>query len=208
VKQALPIFPLGTTYLPGDVVQLHIFEDRYIQMCTDIESMNTGFVSVLIERGHEVGGSDIRCSYGVAVSIHDMFRADGRILLTGQATHAVEISHWLSDDPYPRAFCQSLDFQIPSDISGEDVVNSLKSLLSRVEFAEAIAVNDEISAINTRESVPHDIVSYLFWAIARLIPSGPQDRYLLLQTQDLNERLSLLDEMITHFREISQFQGG
>jgi Lon protease-like protein len=208
VKQALPIFPLGTTYLPGDVVQLHIFEDRYIQMCTDLESVDTGFVSVLIERGHEVGGSDVRCSYGVAVSIHDMFRADGRILLTGHATHAVEISHWLSDDPYPRAFCQPLDFQIPSDTSTDDVVNSLKSLLSRVEFAEAIALNDEISDINTHASVPHVIVSYLFWAISRLIPSGPQDRYLLLQTQDLTERLCLLDEMITHFREISQFQGG
>ena len=62
MNQETPIFPLGTTYLPGDKVQLHIFEDRYVHMCSDIEKSNGQFVSVLIERGHEVGGSDTRSS--------------------------------------------------------------------------------------------------------------------------------------------------
>lgn len=206
MKQELPIFPLGTTYIPGDLVQLHIFEDRYIQMCSDIEASNSEFVSVLIERGHEVGGGDIRSSYGVAVVVDDLFRADGRILLSGHATHSVEISEWLPDNPYPRGVCAALDFQMPLGVSTHSGLDALRALLTRLESAEAIALNDEISRILELEDVPLDLLGDLFWAVVRLIPSGPQDRYRILKNQSWMTQLTLLSEMITHFKEISEFQ--
>ena len=53
------MFPLGSVLLPGDVLPLHVFEQRYralIRRClTDPEPE---FGVVLIDRGHEVGGGD------------------------------------------------------------------------------------------------------------------------------------------------------
>ena len=207
MNQETPIFPLVTTYLPGDKVQLHIFEDRYVHMCSDIEKSNGQFVSVLIERGHEVGGSDTRSSYGVSITTDDMFRADGRILLSGHATHVEEISQWLPDDPYPRAICRSLLFQIPAEVSPESVAGELTALLWRLDTPEAIALRDAITHVQVDRAGSDEALGSFFWTVAGLIPSGPQDRYRLLEIQDVNSRLSLLSEMITHFTEISEFQG-
>ena len=65
------MFPLGTPLVPGSLLPLQIFEPRYQQMISDVlESSEPEFGVVLIERGHEVGGGDIRSMAGtVAVPV-------------------------------------------------------------------------------------------------------------------------------------------
>ena len=64
------MFPLGSVLLPGSVIQLHVFEPRYrvmIQRC--VESADHEFGVVLIERGHEVGGGDVRRPVGTVARL-------------------------------------------------------------------------------------------------------------------------------------------
>ncbi|MQG76143.1 MAG: peptidase S16, partial [SAR202 cluster bacterium] len=56
VERELPLFPLGGTVLfPGMNLPLQIFEDRYLQMMTDISQDDSRFGVVLIKEGKEVG---------------------------------------------------------------------------------------------------------------------------------------------------------
>ena len=60
----VPMFPLGTVLLPGGILPLHVFEDRYRELTEYCLGNQTSFGVVLIERGHEVGGGDVRASVG------------------------------------------------------------------------------------------------------------------------------------------------
>ena len=54
------MFPLGTVLVPKAVVPLHVFEPRYQTMLADVMTGDRKFGVVLIERGSEVGGGDVR----------------------------------------------------------------------------------------------------------------------------------------------------
>ena len=97
------VFPLGTAYLPGDVVSLRVFEPRYQQMVSELSAWNDQFVSVLISEGSEVGGRDRRFDVGVRVEdVH--VTSDGvTIMIQGRATDVMAIIEWLPDNPYPLA---------------------------------------------------------------------------------------------------------
>ncbi|HEY6698905.1 MAG TPA: LON peptidase substrate-binding domain-containing protein, partial [Acidimicrobiales bacterium] len=100
-----PMFPLGTVLVPGMVLPLHVFEPRYRSMVVDSRRQHDGtFGIVLIERGSEVGGGDVRTDVGTLARI---VRAeelpDGRWILGVLGIHRIRVERWLPDDPYPRA---------------------------------------------------------------------------------------------------------
>jgi len=59
--QVLPMFPLGMVIFPHQIVGLCVFEPRYHQMLSDIETQQR-FGTCLIARGSDVGGFDERTS--------------------------------------------------------------------------------------------------------------------------------------------------
>src|SRR6478672_4324189 len=65
----LPMFPLGTVLLPFAHLPLHIFEPRYRALVKDCLAGDGEFGVVLIERGHEVGGGDVRFGVGTVARI-------------------------------------------------------------------------------------------------------------------------------------------
>ena len=58
--QSLPMFPLGMVVFPGSNFQLRVFEERYQRLVQDALTNNSHFGTCLIEKGHEVGGGDVR----------------------------------------------------------------------------------------------------------------------------------------------------
>ena len=63
------MFPLGTVLLPFAHLPLHIFEPRYRALVKDCLAGDGEFGVVLIERGHEVGGGDVRFGVGTVARI-------------------------------------------------------------------------------------------------------------------------------------------
>ena len=51
----LPLFPLNTVLFPGQMLPLHIFEDRYRLMIRRCLAEDLPFGVVLIKRGAEIG---------------------------------------------------------------------------------------------------------------------------------------------------------
>ena len=63
------MFPLGSVLLPGVVMPLHIFEPRYRALARRCLEGDRRFGVVLIERGSEVGGGDVRCGVGTRAEV-------------------------------------------------------------------------------------------------------------------------------------------
>src|SRR4051794_34879859 len=100
----LPMFPLGTVLLPGAVLPLHVFEPRYRALVADCLAGEPEFGVVLIERGSEVGGGDVRRDVGTVARIMEMTQLPGdRYALVTVGTRRIRVERWLDDEPYPRA---------------------------------------------------------------------------------------------------------
>ena len=100
----LPMFPLGTVLFPGALLPLHIFEERYRQLVNDCLADEPEFGVVLIDRGHEVGGGDVRREVGTVARILEVAELpDGRYFLQAAGVRRIRVQSWLDDAPYPRA---------------------------------------------------------------------------------------------------------
>ena len=87
----LPLFPLGTVLLPGLVLPLHVFEERYRRLVRDLLALPVDercFGVVAIRAGHEVGEDGVRALHEVGcvaavreVEPHDDGRYD--LMTTG-----------------------------------------------------------------------------------------------------------------------------
>ncbi len=68
------------------------------------------FGVVLIERGQEVGGGDVRFGVGtVARIVQTAELPDGRWLVDAVGTERFRVTEWLPEDPYPLAMVEALD---------------------------------------------------------------------------------------------------
>src|SRR3546814_19261198 len=101
---SLPMFPLGSAVVPGAGLPLHVFEDRYRALMKDCMAGDREFGVVLIERGSEVGGGDVRADVGTVARIAEASELpDGRWALIAVGDRRIRVTSWLPDDPYPRA---------------------------------------------------------------------------------------------------------
>src|SRR3954451_12681032 len=107
-----PLFPLGLVLLPGEVVPLHIFEERYkllIGECLDRES-EFGIVWLSDDGLKEIG-----CSARIS-KVLERFD-DGPLNILTEGTPPFRLPPRIDDLPYPAGDIQPLDddLQAPDD---------------------------------------------------------------------------------------------
>ncbi|HEY3239977.1 MAG TPA: LON peptidase substrate-binding domain-containing protein, partial [Acidimicrobiia bacterium] len=126
------MFPLGTVLVPSAHLPLHIFEPRYRALAQDCLAGDREFGVVLIERGSEVGGGDVRFGVGtVARIVQAVELPDGRWLLDSLGTERFRIQRWLEDDPYPQAEVEPLA-EAPTGPDAEPLRAEVERLLRQV----------------------------------------------------------------------------
>ena len=218
----IPMFPLGMSYLPGDVVVLNVFEPRYRQLVNDISDTDKLFGTVLIEQGSEVGGEDRRFTNGVLVLLDSAVEVDGIIRIAGTATNIITVDQWLEDSPYPRA---EFSIQMADELTLDDcrsvasslslVAQQLRSLLEKCRQLNSPILLDSKrlfilgSLAGGRWWDDHTGTAELwrsFWFIASLVPCGAIDRYELLADGSLSDRLKRLRRTIDHVDEMLEFR--
>jgi uncharacterized protein len=107
--QSLPLFPLGAVLFPGGVLQLRVFEVRYLDMIGRCHKAGAPFGVVLLTQGSEVrqpGAKEAFSSIGTLATISElenpraglmMIRASGaqrfRITASDQLKHGL----WIAD---------------------------------------------------------------------------------------------------------------
>jgi Lon protease-like protein len=203
----MAMFPLGTVLLPGAVLPLHVFEDRYRRMVHDLLSDDVDppeFGVVLIERGHEVGGGEQRGTVGVVARIVDIQVApDGRYALAAVGTDRFRVNAWLPDDPYPIADIDLWPDE-SDDIPREAPAARLAELHDRVR-----TLNDEVRAAGEMTPPPDTEISddpvLAAYHLGSLAPLGPADRYRMLTAPTLNARLDVLESALDDAAAVLKF---
>ena len=76
----IPLFPLNTVLFPGQVLPLHIFEERYRRMIGQCIEKSWPFGVTLIQEGEEVGGPAKPFEVGTTARVTQVERLDdGRL---------------------------------------------------------------------------------------------------------------------------------
>jgi Lon protease-like protein len=77
----LAMFPLQSALLPDEDLPLRIFEPRYTALVRDcMRDTDPRFGVVLISRGREVGGGDVRCDVGAVVTASQLRELEDRVM--------------------------------------------------------------------------------------------------------------------------------
>ena len=194
----LPMFPLGTVLLPSMVLPLHIFEPRYRQLARDCLAGDGEFGVVLIERGSEVGGGDVRTMVGtVARVVEAVELPDGRYALGTVGTRRIRVRAWLDDDPYPRADVEDWD-DAEAGPALADEVDGVATQLRRVLAAYA-ELGASVSPV--LPDLSDDLVLATYQLVA-LSPVGPADRQALLAAPTPDERVVGLAQLLVEEQEV------
>ncbi|BDM25003.1 LON peptidase substrate-binding domain-containing protein [Pseudomonas sp. LRP2-20] len=111
----LPLFPLNTVLFPGCLLDLQIFEARYLDMIGRCMKQGTGFGVVCIVEGEQVGKAPpVVASIGCEAVIRDFVQQDNGLLgIRVEGVRRFELSqtdvqkdqllvgevHWLAEQP-------------------------------------------------------------------------------------------------------------
>ena len=197
----LPMFPLGTVLFPHMVLPLHIFEPRYRDLVADVLAGDGEFGVVLISRGHEVGGGELRTDVGTIAKVLQAEELDdGRWIVVAVGTGRFRVERWLPDDPYPRA--EVVDLTEEQSEGAQERWRELAPRLRRV-----LAMQTELG----EDAVPADFdlaedPRMACWQGAVLSPLNPHDAQRVLVTERWDERLDLVDELLEGVEEVLSYR--
>lgn len=187
-----PMFPLGSVLLPGMVLPLHVFEERYRALVRACLAGDREFGVTLIERGSEVGGGDIRAMAGTMAEIVQAEEFDdGRWAVVSVGTRRVRVRQWLPDDPYPVAEVDDWPDEDDADGSLADAYADRVATLRRV-LAMAVELGADADPMVELSDDPV-LGSY---QVAVLAPLGSLDRHRILTAPGPAGRLELEREML------------
>ena len=199
------MFPLGTPLLPGGVLPLHVFELRYRMMMDDVvHSEVAEFGVVLIERGHEVGGGDVRSGVGTMARVvrHDELE-DGRRAVVAVGERRIRVDRWLEDDPYPIA--EVTDWPAEATPIDADVEVRLDATIER--FVDLLRrVDDRTPSIERRSS--SESVDEYAYRVGSTLPIGAVDRQRLLEAENSTERLDRVLAAVEDLEAVVRFRLG
>ena len=186
------MFPLGSVLFPGGLLPLHIFEPRYQQLLNHTLEGDRLFGVVLITRGFEVGGGDVRSDVGTLALIEDYQRFDdGRAAVRCRGTKRFEVREWLEDDPFPQARIVESDPEpqtaacwamLATAIASFDALIDVAVQMGRVPTAPRLSWDDDLDAAT--------------WQLAARCPVSAHDHQAVLAAPTRAARLTKLDELL------------
>ena len=189
----MPMFPLGSVLFPSMPLTLRIFEERYLKLLGDLMgSDQPEFGVVLVSRGSEVGGGDLRMSVGTIASVTEIGTTDEFLGLESFGSRRFTVTDWLPDDPYPIADIELIpdliwdDSLMPARVHLESQVRKLLALAS--EFGDLL-----FGADITLSDDPNSAV----WQMAVILPIGELDRFDLLRSQSAEDLIAQTYEIVT-----------
>jgi uncharacterized protein len=217
------MFPLGTVLFPHMVLPLHVFEPRYRALLDDVLEGGGEFGVVLISRGHEVGGGDVRTDVGTLARVLRAEQLDeDRWFVIAVGTRRFRVEGWLPDAPYPRAEVVFLDDDPLDEHDGgageagrdegghdeaadADVTTATAALvpgLRRVLALQAELGQDNVPATFELAENP----SVAAWQAAILSPLTSFDAQRILASDDRLARLALIEGFLDEIEATLRFQ--
>jgi Lon protease-like protein len=198
----LPMFPLGSALVPFQVLPLHVFEPRYRALARRCLDGDGRFGVVLIERGSEVGGGDVRFDVGtIARIVESAELPDGRMALVAVGEQRMRVFRWLDDDPYPRA----LVIPLPEP---EASAAELAARAPLVAFGRVVELARALGAEIPDDLTLADDPLRAAWEALAMAPVGPLDVVAVLGQADPLERMTMVTAALVDAAELLELRLG
>jgi Lon protease-like protein len=181
----LRLFPLSSVLFPGGLLNLHVFEPRYLKMVSECLADGEAFGVVLIREGDEAGDPNVEpYEVGSVAEILDVTPLErGRLHVATLGGERFKIIEIVSRDPYIVAEVEPYD-----DITyDEEDVAELEYEL-RKHFAEYRRLLVAFSVYADDAELPLDPTSASF-AIADSLQIAEPLKQRMLEISDTKERL-------------------
>ena len=176
----IPLFPLKTVLLPGNQLDLKIFEPRYLDMIAGCMREDGCFGVVLIHKGEETLVSTDIHSIGTTATIIDWeHRADGLLGITALGVQRFEIvSTHTQSDGLTRAEVKLLDEEEDEPIPEQ--YRYMHELLEHIRAQEG----------GVRETDP--AFARVLYQLIYLLPLEAQLKQRLLEVPESSDRAVIL----------------
>ena len=196
-KHHLPLFPLNSVIFVNGILQLQIFEQRYLNMVKSCMKNQHGFIAVLIRDGNEVGDIPEIFSVGTYVEIIDWDSLENNLLsITIQGRQRVDIKNThVHDDNLISAEISYLDNleSLETDIIDEDLIALLQTLHKHPFVAEKYPDIDYSSLLE------------ITYKLSELLPLSNTEKQRLLEAVQI---YSLLDQLKTGISRLEKLSSG
>ncbi|MDZ5604533.1 LON peptidase substrate-binding domain-containing protein [Pseudomonas sp. RP23018S] len=185
----LPLFPLNTVLFPGCLLDLQIFEARYLDMIGRCMKQGEGFGVVCIVEGEQVGQAPAGVStVGCEALIRDFVQQDNGLLgirVEGGRRFQLGATQVLKD----QLLVGEVDWlteQADNALAEQD--DDLLALLLALGEHPMVKSLDMPQAVNGRQSLANQL-SYL-------LPFLEQDKLALLATDSPEQRLDTIQALL------------
>ena len=172
--ERFPLFPLGLVLLPGEVVPLHIFEERYKQMigeCLD-EEREFGILWLAEDELKEVG-----CAARV-MRVLERFE-DGRLNILAEGTTPFRMERRIGDMAYPAGDVVLLDDEPDTD---DDALERTRSTYA-----------DLVEEVTDARPEPETLAGMSAYGMAATVDINPAAKQALLELRSEPARLEQLE---------------
>jgi Lon protease-like protein len=177
----VPIFELPIVLLPGELVPLHIFEERYKRMIG--RSLDTGAPFGIVFRDEEGGARNVGCTARVA-DVLERFD-DGRLNIVVAGESPFRVLDRADAPEFPVGEVELFDIEDEPEPGDEDAARG-----ARAAFAELL---EQVSEQTEATQPIGDEGSYELAARIEL-PADTKQRLLELRSED--ERMRLMERAL------------
>jgi ATP-dependent Lon protease len=171
----IPLFPLEIVVFPGQVLSLHIFEERYKTMIADCRAGDLPFGICLVQE------EEVR-AVGCAVALQEILREypDGRLDLVGVGQRRFRVLDTYQDQPYLSGLVEYFDDQ-------SELVDPALAAQAEERFLQLLAL------IGAETGLPQ---SWSSFHLAQRLDFSLRERQGLLESTSENARLGQLVERL------------
>ena len=191
MKQAL--FPLNTVLFPGSLLPLKIFEQRYLNLIKDCMKQQTGFVTILISEGKEVGAAPKIYCVGCYVEIIDWEAlANGLLGISVQAKYRVRLSNSSVRD----------DGLLLAEVTPFESMPDIKPPLPKAFGAFADTLKQLLNhpfALRYKDKVDFNNANDICYRLSELLPISNKQKQLLLESETIEQ---ILDQLELHINAL------
>ena len=188
----IPIFPLsGVLLLPGGLLPLHIFEQRYLDMFRDALAGNgiIGMIQPELEQAHLQNPAVFSTGCAGKIS-HNENTSDGRMLVTLRGLCRFETTHELDNSLSYRT--SEVNYLPSGNIFMDETENS-----KRQRLLNAASLYLSLLEENARlEPILEAGMSELVTVLSMHCPFSSLEKQSLLEAPDLNNRVDRLIELL------------
>jgi Lon protease-like protein len=177
VTPDFPLFPLDLVALPGEIVPLHIFEDRYKTMMAECLDAGTEFGIVWMS---DDGLRDIGCACAIEQVLERL--EDGRLNLLARGTRPFRVIERQGHLPYPAGVIEFV--QDRPDDPDPQLAGSARA-----------AYADLVKRATDREPEEQELDRMSAYEMAATVDFGLDAKQGLLDLRSENARLKLVTRL-------------